>query len=126
MSSEKESPYSLFERGKRLLEEGHPAQAAMVLEKARAEFPGKGSILEVLGRAYYNYGRYGEAALRFKEAVEVDPTNDYAHYCLGRCYLKLNRKADASRHFKLAWNLKPCDMYRKEAFRFGALEQSDI
>lgn len=93
----------------------------MVLEKAREDFPKKGSILEVLGRAYYTYGRYDEAALRFEEAVEVDPTNDYAHYCLGRCYLKLKRKSEAGKHFKLAWNLKPCEMYRQEALRFGAV-----
>lgn len=119
---EEETTYGLLMRGKELLEGGNPAQAAVVLERARSREPRKGSILEALGRAYYGYGRYGEAAGRFREALEVDPTNDYAHYCLGLCSLKLKKNKEAAGHFKLAWFLRPGDMYEGKAVRFGVGE----
>lgn len=116
--------YELLQAGLVLLEEGHPAQAALVLEKARRHEPHKGSILEVLGRAYYEFGRYRDAALSFEEALDVDPTNDYAHYCLGLCCLKLEKKAEAGGHFKVAWFLKPRDMYRQKVERYGIVTGS--
>ena len=119
MEMKKETAYELLKRGRELLKEDNPAQAAIILERALREIPRKGSILEVLGRAYYRSGRYMDAAGRFEEAIEVDPTNDYAHYCLGLCYLKLKRKTEAAAHFKIAWFLKPGEMYREKAARFG-------
>lgn len=115
-----EMTYLLFKKGHELLEQGNPAQAAIVLERARKMEPGKGSILEILGRAYYGYGRFGQAARSFEEALEVDPTNDYAHFCLGLCYVKLGRLSEAGGHFKLAWYMKPGDMYEEMAARYGA------
>jgi len=112
--------YLLLQRGRELLEQDNPMQAAFVLEQAKRSQPGKGSILETLGRAYYSCGRYLESAEIFEEALGVDPTNDYAHYCLGLCCLKLERTPDAAGHFKLAWSLRPTDMYQEKAFRFGA------
>lgn len=120
-----DTAYALLQRGSELLEEGNPAQAALVFEKARMLEPGKGSILEVLGRAYYLCGRYEAAAERFNEALAVDPNNDYAHYCLGLTYLKLKRKAEAAGHFKLAWSLMPRDAYRDKAIRFGATDAGE-
>ena len=119
---EQETAYELLQKGKELLVEDNPAQAALVLERALRVVPRKGSILEVLGRAYYRCGRYIDAAISFEEAVEVDPTNDYAHYCLGLCYLKLKRNREAGKHFKLAWVLRPGEMYREKAIRFGVSE----
>lgn len=118
---EPEDAYTLLGKGLVLLDEGEPAQAAMVLEKAHRLEPRKGSILEALGRAYYSYGRYEDAMHCFEDALEVDPTNDYAHYCLGLCYLKMKRKTEAAGHFKIAWTLKPQDIYRGMAHRFGAI-----
>ena len=115
-----ESAYNLLGRGLELLDQGNPAQAAVVLERAREVEPRKGSILEALGRSYFSSHRYEVAAARFEEALDVDPTNDYAHYCLGLCYLKLRRKEVAAGHFKLAWTLKPAEEYSMMARRFGA------
>jgi tetratricopeptide (TPR) repeat protein len=114
--------YELLRKGLEMLEEDEPGQAVEVLERARRIEPSKGSILEALGRAYYSSCRYEVAASMFEEALEVDPTNDYAHYCLGLCFLKLTRKVEAAGHFKIAWSLKPSDMYRDKAHRFGAEE----
>ncbi len=115
-----ECAYSLLKRGKVLLESGKPAQASVLLTRALAAQPRKGSILEMLGRAEYSCGRYRAASGRFKDALEVDPTNDYAHYCLGLCCLKTKRGRKAGGHFKLAWQLSPNEMYREMAARFGA------
>ena len=115
-----ESAYALLARGLELLDEGNPAQAAVVLQRARDCEPQKGSILEALGRAYFSSHRYQVAASCFEEALAVDPTNDYAHYCLGLCYLKLKKKQEAAGHFKLAWTLKPAEEYSMMARRFGA------
>jgi len=119
MESE-ESAYALLGRGLELLDQGNPAQAAIVLERARATEPRKGSILEALGRAYFSSHRYDVAATCFEEALEVDPTDDYAHYCLGLSYLKLKDKQAAAGHFMLAWTLKPAEEYSMMARRFGA------
>ncbi len=112
--------YELMQRGRELLEEGHPMQAAIILENARSEAPRKGSILELLGRAYYSSGRYEKAIERFAEALDVDPSNDYAHYCLGLCFLKTRRRSEAAGHFKLAWFLRPVEIYREKAAWSGA------
>ncbi|MBN1289585.1 MAG: tetratricopeptide repeat protein [Actinobacteria bacterium] len=115
-----ETPFSLLQRGKDLLSDGNPAQAAMLLERAKRMEPDKGSILEILGRAYFMTGRYEEAAGCYRNAIRVDPNNDHAHYCLGLCLLKNNDRVEAGKHFKLAWSLRPLDDYRFMALRFGA------
>lgn len=120
IAMKEETPYSLLQQGKDLLENGNPAQASIVLERARKMAPEKGSILEVLGRAYFLYGEYSKASECYDQAIEVDPTNDYAHYCLGLCLLKENKKVQAGKHFKIAWSLRPLDDYRFMALRFGA------
>lgn len=118
--AEEEDAYALLARGLELLDEGNPAQAALVLERARAAAPSKGSILEALGRAYYSHRRFDAASKCFSEAIEVDPANDYAHYCMGLCCLKHGKKTRAAGHFKLAWCMKPDEAYREMAGRFGA------
>ena len=54
---ERETAYDLLQRGQALLERRHFAQAAIVLERADRQEPAKGSILEALGRAYFNSGQ---------------------------------------------------------------------
>lgn len=97
-----ESAYELLRRGESFLKTRHPEQAAVVLERARKQEPGRSSIREALGRAYYNSGRYKKAASEFNFVVESYPTNAYAHYCLARCGEKLGNDLMARRHFRLA------------------------
>lgn len=98
----KESAYELFMRGEELLKTRNPAQAAVVLERARRQEPGRSSIREALGRAYFDSGQYQRAAAEFTAVLELYPTNRYAHYCLGRCGEKLGDELLSRRHFKLA------------------------
>lgn len=102
-----EAAYSFYKRGMELLETGNPAQAAILLEKAKTLEPGKVSIMEALGRAYFNYGQYISALKNFKESIEKQPTDDFLHFCLAFTYHKLRKKTFASKHIKLALALEP-------------------
>jgi len=108
-----ESTYTLFQRGRRQLRAGMAAQATVSLEKAKRREPDKASIREALGIAYFRIRRWSEAEAEFRELLEIDPVNDYAHYALGRCLEKQGRIAEANRHYKLASSLDPgSDQYR--------------
>ena len=89
--------YDLYRRGHVFLRQNHPGQAALLFERARRLAPGKNSIREALGRAYFHLGRYDRAAAEFSAIVEHVPTNDYARYALGRSLLQLGRFARSAR-----------------------------
>jgi Flp pilus assembly protein TadD len=102
-----ESGYALFQRGHDLLTKRHFAQAATVLERADREEPGKASILEALGRAYYNSGQHDRSRATFEQVLEIDPSSDYAHFALGQSLKQLGRRDTARTHLRLAVALNP-------------------
>jgi tetratricopeptide (TPR) repeat protein len=121
MANERESAYELFRRGTRLLAEHHPGAAAVVLERALRLEPGKASILEALGRAYYNQGQPALAAERFRQIIDRDPVAHYSHFGLGLAYRRLGDVRGALRHLKLAVALKPdTEDYRRALARVEA------
>ncbi len=99
--------YALFQEGRRRLQEGMPAQATVPLEQARRAEPGKASIREALGIAYFRLGRWPEAEAEFRTILEVTPVDAYAHYALARCLDKLGRPDEATGHYKLSRFLEP-------------------
>jgi len=99
--------YALFVRGTELLDQRHYAQAAISLEQARRLEPGKTSILEALGRAYFHGGNYGRAADAFREVVDLHPDDDFSQFCLGRSLEMLGDLSGARRHMALAVGLRP-------------------
>lgn len=105
--TERESAYELFRRGSELLEHRHPGAAAVVLERADRLEPGKASILEALGRAYYNQGHPRKAAERFKAIVDRDPLAHYGHFGLGMSFRRMGDPNAARRHLRMAVFLKP-------------------
>ena len=116
----RESAYDLFQRGTRMLEEHHPGAASVLLERALALEPGKASILEALGRAYFNQGQADLAAARFEAIVTADPLAHYAHFGLGLSARRLGDRVRAARHLKMAAFLKPDnDDYRRALERLG-------
>jgi Flp pilus assembly protein TadD len=120
-ADDRDTAYELFRRGSRLLADRHPGAAAVVLERASHLEPGKASILEALGRAYYNQGEHGLAAERFREIVERDPLAHYAHFGLGLAEARLGHPSLARRHLKIAVSLEPeIDDYRRALRRFEA------
>jgi tetratricopeptide (TPR) repeat protein len=117
---EHESVYSLLQRGHELMRSRHHAQAAIVLERAARAEPGKGSILEALGRAFYNSGQHERSRETFEALLEVDPSAHYAHYALGQSLKQLRRPREARTHLKLAVALSPGSaLYRAALERLG-------
>ncbi len=119
-NDEHESAYALLQRGHELLSRRHHAQAAIVLERAARVEPGKGSILEALGRAYYNSGQHDKSRATFEALLEVDPSAHYAHYALGQSLKQLGRPNEARTHLRLAVALSPGSaIYRAALARLG-------
>jgi tetratricopeptide (TPR) repeat protein len=117
---ERESAYDLFQRGSRMLADGHPGAAAVLLERALALEPGKASILEALGQAYFNVGSHELAAERFAAIVDADPVAHYAHFGLGLSRARLGDVVGARRHLHIAVLLKPdSETYQRAFERFG-------
>lgn len=111
---ERESAYGLLQRGAALMRQRHFAQAAVVLERAARLEPGKGSIVEALGRAYYNSGQHARAADAFRELLAIDPSLPYGHYALGQSLKQLGRHGEARTHLRLATVLSPQSrLYRR-------------
>jgi Flp pilus assembly protein TadD len=110
---DRESAYELLQRGLTLIKRRHHAQAAIVLERANREEPGKGSILEPLGRAYHHSGQFELARSTFESLLEVDPSGHWAHFALATSLRKLGRIPEARTHLRLAVALCPTsDLYR--------------
>jgi Flp pilus assembly protein TadD len=104
---EHESAYDLLQRGQALLERRHFAQAAIVLQRADRQEPAKGSILEALGRAYFNSGQAERAHTTFEALLEIEPSSHYAHFAIGQSLKRLGRTAPARTHLRLALALSP-------------------
>jgi tetratricopeptide (TPR) repeat protein len=121
-----ESAYELFQRGQALIASRHHAQAAIVLARAARQEPGKGSILEALGRAYYNSGQRAQAAETFADLLEIDPSAHYAHYALGQSLKHLGKPREAWTHLRLAVALAPHSaLYRGALARLRPPDRAD-
>ncbi len=112
-----EGAYALLQRGHELLHRRHHAQAAVVLERARRLEPRRGSIMEALGRAYYNSGDYPRAAEAFGRLVEIDPVAAYGHFGLGLSLRRLGRRDRARGHLRLAVAMAPHSELFRHALR---------
>jgi Flp pilus assembly protein TadD len=117
---EHEGAYALLERGQALIRSRHHAQAAIVLERAARLEPGKGSILEPLGRAYHHSGQFERARKTFEALLELDPSGHWAHFALAESLRKLGRPDEARTHLRLAVALSPSsELYRTALARLG-------
>jgi tetratricopeptide (TPR) repeat protein len=80
--------------------------------------PGKASILEALGRAYFNSGQHERARETFEALLEIDPSAHYAQFGLGQSLKKLGREREAWVHLRLAVALSPgTSLYRQALAR---------
>lgn len=102
-----EPTYTLYRRGIELLEDGDFEDATAPLAEAARREPGKSSVREALGRAYYRAGRFSKAVTEFEAVVETHHVNDFAHFCLGRALSKTGEVERARHHLALASNLRP-------------------
>jgi tetratricopeptide (TPR) repeat protein len=99
--------YSWYRRGLDLLSRGSAAAAAQLLERAAEAEPGSRSVLEALGRAQFDAGRYTAAADSFRQIVEASPSDDYAHFGLGLALARDGNPAAAAEHLALAAAMRP-------------------
>jgi tetratricopeptide (TPR) repeat protein len=117
---DRESAYDLLQRGRELIATRHHAQAAIVLERALRLEPGKGSILEALGQAYYNSRQFERSRETFEALLEIDPSAHYAHYALGQSLKQLGHRREARTHLRLAVALSPTsELYAHALARIG-------
>ena len=99
--------YDLFQQGRAHLRSGMPAQATVALEKAKRLEPEKASIREALGIAYFRIQRFSEAEAEFREILELQPVDHYAHFALGRCLEKQGKRDEAVGHYRMASFFRP-------------------
>ncbi|MDP2349786.1 MAG: tetratricopeptide repeat protein [Chloroflexota bacterium] len=112
-AANRESAFELLGRGRDLLRRRHHAQAVVVLERASRLEPGRGSILEALGRACFNSGQHDRAREAFEALLKVDPSSHYGHFALGQSLRKLGLEQEARTHLRLAVALEPASpLYR--------------
>jgi tetratricopeptide (TPR) repeat protein len=117
---ERETAYALLQRGQALLRHRHHAQAAVVLGRAARLEPRKASIVEALGRAYYNSRQHQRAVEAFEELLDIDPSAAYGHYGLGQALKQVGRRDAARTHLRLAVALAPeSALYRGALARIG-------
>jgi Flp pilus assembly protein TadD len=102
-----ESAFDLYERGRALLRDGHPHQAAVALSRAKLIEPQKASIREALGRALYMSGRTRPARREFAKLVQLNPSDDYGHFVLALACERTGERLRALAHAKLATALRP-------------------
>ena len=102
-----ETTYDLYQEGRERLAAGMNAQATVPLEKAKRREPAKASIREALGIAYFRIRRFAEAEAEFREILELQPVDHYAHFALGRCLEKQGRPKEAYGHYRLASFFRP-------------------
>jgi tetratricopeptide (TPR) repeat protein len=118
--------YALYQQGQERLHGGNPTGAVEVLELAVEREPDKASLHEALARAYFATARVGRAREEFAVALELDPSNPYAHFGLGRCFEREGRLPDAAKHLKIACALSDRAEYQSALDRVAARMADDV
>ena len=114
--------YGLYQRGLDLLERGHPAAAATVLQTAAVREPEAKSLLEALGRAQFDARDYRSAQATFRRLTDADPVDDYAQFGCGLAASRSGQYREAVEHLALAVALRPGHhRYRSELRRARSL-----
>ena len=101
------STYDRWRAGRRLLAARRPLDAVRVLEPAVTDEPEAASLHLLLARAYLASAQWRRAQGSFRRAVEIDPTDPYAHFALARTLEHAGQTDGARRHRSLARALDP-------------------
>lgn len=109
--------YDWYQRGVRLLQEGSPAAAAALLERAALAEPGSRSIREALARAQFNSRQYAEAAESFRQIVDANPSEDYAHFGLGLALWRTGDVEGAQEPLAIAVAMRPDERHYVSALK---------
>ncbi|HEY8571092.1 tetratricopeptide repeat protein [Phenylobacterium sp.] len=103
--------YTWIDRGERLKE------ALAMVEKAVAQNPRSGAMIDSLGWAYYRMGDYKTAIQKLEQAVELEAGDPDINNHLGDAYWKAGRKDEAAFQWRRVLTLKPDAKIRAEAER---------
>lgn len=93
--------YSLIDMGENL-DEG-----LTMVQKAVELRPDDGYIVDSLGWAYFQLGRYPEAVVELEKAVSLKPADPVINDHLGDAYWKVGRRLEAKFQWNHARDLKP-------------------
>lgn len=99
--------YDWYQRGMKLLQEGSPAAACALLERAAEAEPDSRSIREALARAQFNSRQYAQAAESFRIIVDANPTEDYAYFGLGLSLWRTGDMEAAQEPLAIAVAMRP-------------------
>lgn len=109
--------YDWYRRGMHLLDGGHAAAAAQLLRHAADAEPGSRSILEGLARAQFDAGQYRQSRDAFRDLVEANPDDDYAHFGYGLACWRLGDLGTAVEHLAVAVVMRPSAKHYADALR---------
>ena len=89
--------------------------AAAVLGLSPRSAQGAPTALECAfdGQNFIQSGEYAKAVISLKQAVRLDPGNDWSYGLLGRAYHGLGQNAEALAAFREAVRLNPADTYSR-------------
>ena len=99
-------PYDWFQRAQRMMSEGNPDAAVVLLDRVRRT-ESSPAVLEALGRSLFEPRRYEEATAVLTELVDRTPDDDYAHYALGMALWRLQQFPSARDHLSMAFVMRP-------------------
>lgn len=93
--------YSWVEQGVNILE------AKGMIQRAVAQEPENGAIVDSLGWVQYRIGQYAEAVVNLERAVQLRPQDPVINDHLGDAYWMVGRRLEARFQWKRALNLDP-------------------
>ncbi|WP_336208993.1 tetratricopeptide repeat protein [Nonomuraea sp. LPB2021202275-12-8] len=109
--------YDWYQRGVKLLQEGSPAAAAALLQRAAVAEPDSRSIREALARAQFNSRQYSEAASSFRWIVDANPAEDYAYFGLGLSLWRTGDIEAAQEPLAIAVAMRPDERHYVSALK---------
>jgi tetratricopeptide (TPR) repeat protein len=82
-------------------------QATAMIERAAAQRPGDGAIIDSLGWAYFIKGDLTQAVLRLEDAIAAVPNDPTVNEHLGDAYLATGRELEAVHRWQAALDAEP-------------------
>ena len=101
MADSTDETYETFNRARMFMELGDPIYAARVLETVVNEETETRSMIELLGRAYFDSAQLNKAEQAFRRLIELDPVDNWAHIALARTLERQNRHGEAATYRRM-------------------------
>lgn len=96
-----ELTYREFRRGEEHFALGDFIGAAKILAPVAEQEPSNRTVLELLGRAYFHSAQLRRAEATFRQLVELDPVDSWAHCALARALERQDRADEAGPYRRL-------------------------